>query len=340
MRIVHVLLTSRFAGTERHVVDLVAAQADAGHEVSLVLRRKAAQDRPDAVASRVDPRVRLELVADWLARWPAVPQARRRVQALAPDIVHAHLGSACRAMRGITGCPRVSTLHICYKPAHHAHLDGLIAIAPWQLEAVPKPLRDHTVQIDNWTVPRPPTEGARERLRAQAGLREDEYVVGALGRIEPGKGMDVLVEAFQQADLPGARLVIVGHGRAWEAVRRQAPADVVMPGFATRPEDWLAAFDCFVSPARNEPFGLVLLEAMQAGLPVVATASEGAKHLAQMIGRPLVPIDDAPALAGALGQVHREGPRRQTYALEGYRVANKAREVDRFYESLLAQRRS
>ena len=126
----------------------------------------------------------------------------------------------------------------------------------------------------------------------------------------------------------------------WEAVRRQAPADVVMPGFATRPEDWLAAFDCFVSPARNEPFGLVLLEAMQAGLPVVATASEGAKHLAQMIGRPLVPIDDAPALAGALGQVHREGPRRQTYALEGYRVANKAREVDRFYESLLAQRRS
>lgn len=340
MRIVHVLLTSRFAGTERHVVDLVAAQADAGHEVSLVLRRKAAQDRPDAVASRVDPRVRVELVADWLARWPAVPQARRRVQAMAPDIVHAHLGSACRAMHGVTACPRVSTLHICYKPAHHAHLDGLIAIAPWQLDDVPPALRANTVQIDNWTVPRPPSESARERLRAQAGIGEEEYVVGALGRIEPGKGMDVLVEAFRQAGLPGARLVIVGHGRAWEAVRRQAPSEVVMPGFSPRPEDWMAAFDCFVSPARSEPFGLVLLEAMQAGLPVVATASEGGKHLAQLIGRPLVPVDDAAALAAALRQLHQEGQRRQAYPLEGYRVASKAQEVERFYETLLAQRRT
>lgn len=339
MRIAHVLLTSRFAGTERHVLDLVAAQADAGHEVSLVLRNKAAQDRPDAIAHRVDPRVRVELVADWLARWPAVPQARRRVKALAPDIVHAHLGSACRAMRGITACPRVSTLHIRYKPAHHAHLDGLIAIAPWQLEAVPPPLRENTVQIDNWTVPRPPSDGARERLRTQAGIAPDAFVVGALGRIEHGKGMDVLVDAFMQAALPGARLAIIGHGGAWDAVRRQAPDDVVMPGFATRPEDWMAAFDCFVSPARDEPFGLVLLEAMQAGLPVVATASEGARHLAQVIGRPLVPTDDAAGLAAALRQVHGEGRRRQAYPLDAYRVQSKEQEVRRFYETLLAQRR-
>lgn len=338
MRIIHVLLTSRFAGTERHVVDLVAAQADAGHDVTLILRNKAAQDRADAIAHRVDRRVRVVPVGDWLARWPSVPRARRLVQSLAPDIAHAHLGSACRAMRGVTVCPRVSTLHIHYKPRQHAHLDGLIAIAPWQLEGVPRDQRANTVQIDNWTVPRPPSPGARDRLRAQAGIAEDAFVVGALGRIEAGKGMDLLVEAFRRAALPDARLVIVGHGGAWEAVRKQAPAEVAMPGFAPRPEDWLAAFDCFVSPARDEPFGLVLLEAMQAGLPVVATATQGARHLAQAIGRPLVPLDDAPALAAALRQVHGEGRRRVAYPLEGYRVEARARDIEAFYQSLLARR--
>ena len=52
MRIAHVLLTSRFAGTERHVLELSAAQAAAGHDVTLVLRRKAARPHADAIAHR------------------------------------------------------------------------------------------------------------------------------------------------------------------------------------------------------------------------------------------------------------------------------------------------
>lgn len=338
MKIVHVLLTSRFAGTERYVVDLVAEQARSGHDVTLVLRRKAAQDRPDAIAGRVDPRVKVVLVQDWLARWPSVPQAARVVQRLKPDIAHAHLGSGCRAMRRVDACPRVSTLHIRYKPQHHAHMDGLIAIAPWQLAAIPESLRQRSVQIDNWTVPRTPAPDARARLRAEHGIADDQVLFGALGRVEDSKGMDLLVDAFVHAALPGARLAIVGHGKAWERVRRRAPADVVMPGFAARPEDWMAAFDCFVSPARDEPFGLVLLEAMQAGLPVVATATEGARHLAGVIGRPLVPLEDVTALATALRQVHEAGAHRQAYPMDQFRVAEKARAVEAFYETLIRKR--
>lgn len=340
MRIVHLMLTSRFAGTERYVVDLVAAQAAMGHEVTLVLREKAAQDRPDAIASRVDSRVRVELVSGWLARWPSVARARGFVQRARPDIAHAHLGSGCRALKRVTACPRVSTLHIRYKPQHHAHMDGLIAIAPWQLDAVPAALREVTTQIDNWTVPRLPSPDARSRLRAQHGIGDGDVLIGALGRLEDSKGMDVLVEAFRRAGIDGARLVIVGQGKAWDRVRAQAPAGVVMPGFASRPEDWMAAFDCFVSPARDEPFGLVLLEAMQAGLPVVATATQGASHLAGVIGRPLVAPDDPDALAKALVDTCRAGAVRQDYRLDAYRVEQKAREVEAFYAAIISRRGS
>lgn len=331
MRIVHVLLTSRFAGTERHVLELTAAQAAAGHEVTLILRRKAARQRSNAIAHRVDPRVRVELVHDFLARWPAVAHARARVRALRPDIAHAHLGSASRVLQGLSGLPRVATLHIDFDPACHRGLDGLVAIAPWQLEGIPEPLRRHCVQIDNWVVPRPPAADARERIRAQAGIGPGEFLFGTVGRMEPSKGMDVLLEAFERAAIPGARLALVGGGREWKALRARAPEQVLMPGFVERPEDWLAAFDCFVSPSRSEPFGLVLLEAMQAGLPVVATATGGARHLAPRIGSELVPPDDAAALAGALVAAVGTPGRRCSYALDDLRVEPKAQQLEAFY---------
>lgn len=332
MRIAHLLLTSRFAGSERHALELAAAQAEAGHEVRVVIRRKAAQDRPDAIAHRVDPKVGVEVVDDWLARWPAKRQAARFVRSWKPDVAHAHLGSACKALRGLDGaCLRVSTLHIEYKPQHHAHLDGLIAIAPWQLDAIPTALRANSVQIDNWTVPVAPSPGARERLRAEHGIAADAFVFGALGRVEHSKGLDVLVEAFGRAGIPGARLVIVGQGKAFASVRDAAPTGVVMPGFTDRAHDWLASFDVFVSAARSEPFGLVFLEAMSHGLPVVASASQGGSYLAPLFGRPPVPVGDADALAQALRDAHAAGRRRVDYPMQRFDRAARVAEVETFY---------
>jgi glycosyltransferase involved in cell wall biosynthesis len=334
MRIVHLLLTRRFAGTERHVLELAAAQAAAGHSVTLMLRRAATGNQPDAIARRVDPRVDVQVVGDLLPAW----RARRLVRALRPDVAHAHLSAGCRALHGLEGrCLRVATLHIRYKPRQHCALDGLIAIAPWQLPAVPEPLRSRSVQIDNWTQPREAAPDARTRLRQAHGIADHTFVVGALGRIERGKGLDVLLEAFGRAGLADARLAIIGQGREWTRLRQQAGHDVIMPGFTDAPQEWLAAFDLFVSAARSEPFGLVLLEAMQARLPIVATASEGAQHLADLIGTPLVPVDDADALAAALRCGYEARRERPTYELERFRLDAKLPEVDAFYRSGLAR---
>ena len=335
MRIAHVILTSRFAGSERHVLELAAAQA-ADHEVTLVLRRAAAQARPDAIAQRVDPRVGLELVGDWFAPW----HARRLLRRLRPEVAHAHLSGGCRALHSLeTGALRLATLHIAYKPRQHAPLDGLVAIAPWQMQAIPEALRARSVQIDNWTVPALPAPDARERLRSGLGIGAHEFVFGALGRAERSKGLDVLIAAFERAALPASRLVIVGQGREWQALRRQAGPQVHMVGFSDRPQDWLAAFDGFVSAARSEPFGLVLLEAMAAGLPVLATASQGARHLAGLIERPLVPLDDVGAMADALRGMHALRPPRRSYDLRRFDLQARRAELEAFYRQGLARGR-
>ncbi|GHA82634.1 glycosyltransferase [Cognatilysobacter bugurensis] len=334
MRIVHLLLTRRFAGTERHVLELAAAQAQAGHDVSLVLRGAASQSRPDAIAHRVDPGVKVHLVGDLLSGWQASGLVRR----LRPDVAHAHLSGGCRALKSVKACLRVATLHIRYKPRQHAHLDGLIAIAPWQLAEIPMSLRERTVQIDNWTHDCRAEPGARERLRRAHGIADDAFLIGTLGRVERSKGHDVLLESFTRARLPDARLAIVGHGDEWKRMRERAPASVVMPGFTDAPRDWLAAFDLFVSCARSEPFGLVLLEAMQAGLPIVATRSEGAQHLAGLMGAPLVPVDDVDAMATAISAAHGAGLRRVAYPLTPYRIDAALPRIDAFYRAGLERR--
>ena len=111
-------------------------------------------------------------------------------------------------MHGLRGlCLRVATLHIRYKPRQHAALDALVAIAPWQLADIPAPLRAHAAQIDNWVLPRHPAPDARARLRAAHGIPPDAWVFGAVGRVEQTKGLDFLLDAFQQAGLADAWLV-------------------------------------------------------------------------------------------------------------------------------------
>lgn len=328
LHICHVLLTDRFAGSERYAIELANWQAQT-HRVSLILPHSAAENRADALAHRVDTKVQIHLLGGWkLVRGYAARQVLRRLR---PDVAHAHLSQACKAVaalpRGHT--LRTATLHIHYKPQQHRELDALIAIAPWQLPAVPALLPCE--QIDNWSAAAIAAPDARTALRAQLGLSENTMLIGALGRAEHSKGVDLLLQAWKQAALPNARLAIVGNGRDWQMLRRQAPVDVIMPGFVTNPQDWFAAFDLFVSAARSEPFGLVFLEAMQAGLPILASASQGASHLQRLIQRPLLPCGDVAALRDALLALAVQRPARQHYPLEDFQLPTQADRIEAFY---------
>lgn len=338
MKIAHILLTSRFAGTERYVIDLANEQAKT-HDVTVVLHRRATEIRPDALAHRFGPAVNKVIVGGkW---WWTVWQVRRALRALAPDVAHAHLSLACRSLSGLT-MPglRVATLHIRYKPSQHAAMDGLIAIAPWQLNALPEAMRLRTRQIDNWAHVEPVGETERAAKRRAWGIADDDYLIGALGRIEPSKGMDALVRAFGRLSVSRTRLAVVGSGSQLQSLRRVAPASVILPGFSERPQECFAAFDAFVSAARSEPFGFVLMEAMASGLPVLATSTDGARHLQALIGQPLVPCDDEDALVCGLQALAAARPARQHYDLSGYQLSAKAAEVEAWYSQALACKRT
>ncbi|KFZ30206.1 hypothetical protein IDSA_10625 [Pseudidiomarina salinarum] len=335
MKIIHLILTHSFAGSERYAVELANLQAQ-HHDVAMILHKRGAEDRANAIAQHVDPKVKVYLVSG--PKWLASRRARRLVRRLQPEVAHAHLSAACKALKGIknsTLC--VASLHIHYKAAQHAHMDALVAVAPWQLAEVPPALRQRSRQIDNWTMGLAPAVDARSKLRDKWGAGDATFVFGTLGRVEPSKGHDVLIEAFRTAAIADACLVIVGSGTALEKLRADAPENVIFAGFHPSPQDCYAAFDGFVSAARSEPFGLVFLEAMSAGLPILATASQGASYLQDCFTESLVPVNDVQALAAAMTDLAARGKQRVTYPMQRFSAPERAQEIVGFYRQQLGR---
>lgn len=328
-------MTHSFAGTERYVVELANAQAKAGHEVTVILHQRAAENRPNAYAHRFDESIQKITVRGWgvFSHWIA----RRALIRLNIDVAHGHLSAGCKAMHGLKGrFLRVATLHIHFKPKQHLDLDALIAIAPWQLGAIPDTQRVHSVQINNWTIAKQVDSNARQKIRAELGISENEFLIGALCRAEHSKGLDVLIDAFVAAKIPDAKLVIVGSGRDWKSLRSRAPQYIAMPGFVENPQDWFCAFDGFVSAARSEPFGLVFLEAFSAGLPVLATASQGAQLFQTLIDHPLLPCNDSIVMAKELKEWVAARPTTKSYDLSGFDYAQQVIKIDNFYKEKLS----
>lgn len=149
------------------------------------------------------------------------------------------------------------------------------------------------------------------------GLRKakGEIVVGTLAGLRPVKNLARLVRAA--LSIPAVRLVIVGEGPERDAVVSAAAAigatdRLVMPGFLERPWRYLGHFDVFALSSDSEQFPISLVEAMAAGLPVVATdVGDVRAMLPEGQARSVVARDDH-AMSAALRQLVADATLRRT----------------------------
>ena len=167
--------------------------------------------------------------------------------------------------------------------------------------------------------------------------------IGSVGRITAQKGFDRLVRALP--GLPEAALVLIGDGPDRPALERQAAElgvaeRLVVTGWTDEARRWLSVLDIFVLPSRWEGLPLSILEAMHAGLPVVAS-DVGSIADAVSDGRTgfVIPADDDAVLADRLGRLIADPALRRRLGEEGARVA--AREytsavMARRYEAVYA----
>ena len=151
---------------------------------------------------------------------------------------------------------------------------------------------------------------SRAVARQQLGLPADAYIFGNVGRLHPDKDQSTLIRAFAAARAHcDAYLVIIGKGRLEQELKQLATTEgvadrVIFTGPVPDARRYFRAFDSFALSSDREPFGMVLLEAMAAELPIVATDGGGAPEVLGAAGM-LFPVGDVAALADLLCRLYR-----------------------------------
>lgn len=323
MRILHVILTKGFTGAERSTAESCNHQV-AAHPTACVMRIRQSRHRKGGVASleaNLDSRVQVLCMP---RRWLAKAVLERHIRRFAPEVIHAHLNDAERLVAQIkTSAAKVATLHLDELAPYHLQFDGIVTIARWQARLIPPSYRGAVIHWPNSYVPHRRLDAAQlHALRAELGLRAGDYVIGGVGTLILRKGWDTLIRAFRQADLPQARLVIIGDGRDRARFEELADERVLLPGFRSNAKDYFQIFDLLVCPSRREAFGRVLIEALDAGTPVIASDTDGCREILAQYPGDLFPIEDAQALSRLLRKHYDARTSRVTADLSPYLLEN------------------
>lgn len=197
-----------------------------------------------------------------------------------------------------------------------------------------------------------PTPRQRESARAALGLALDQPVIGAVGRLDSVKDLPTLVAAFQivLSSHPSAKLVLIGDGpersRLEKAIMAEGLRDcVALAGYRADARALLAALDVYVNCSIFEGVSLTILEAMAAGVPVIATRVGGTPEVVQdgVTGR-LVPARQPVVLAETLKAVLTDTARAHSIATcgraqveERFSLARMVRTYAAIYEGRVSQ---
>ncbi|MGH7531917.1 MAG: glycosyltransferase [Gemmatimonadales bacterium] len=346
MTILHVMTPSGIGGMERVVEMLAAGQCAAGDDVH-VAAVPVPPEAPDV------PVLRALRSAGVAVRGVAMPPHRYLAERaaiadlcveLAPDVIHTHgyradvvsLGLARRAraaavttIHGFTGGVWKNRLYERIQRHVARQVDAVVAVS----EPLARELRAVGVAADrlhlvvNGCAPMEPVR--RDEARSALDLPPDGFVAGWVGRLSHEKGLDVLIDALAHPAAPRLTLAVVGDGPlrvALEAraVRLGVNDRIRWCGVVPGAGRYFSAFDVLVMSSRTEGTPIVALEAMHAGVPLIATAVGGLPDIIPADAGVLVASDDPPTLAVALALVEkdRHGAGARAACARGYAQRN------------------
>ena len=329
LRVALFIDTTEFAGTERYILDLGCALSDLGVSAMIACPTSS----PLADRARTEGLKVIPIPNAGLINRPAVKMLAEMFRSGQLDIVHANNGrtslASALAVRQARKGRFVATQHFL-DPEHAGHTGVKSAIFHAAHKWVSRYMA-HCVAISeaaragvlrrgeapeqkvttilNGIRPLNPQKITPPALtRKELGIPPGTPLIVCAARLEREKDVQSLIAAMAEvkATLPEVRCVVAGQGAQWDMLTAQIleaglQGTMQLLGFRKDAQALIQASDIFVLPSLAEPFGLVILEAMSLGRPVIATDAGGPREIVEQgVTGLLVPPSNPPALAAAI----------------------------------------
>ena len=286
------------------------------------------------------------------------------------DLVHSH-GSRANLLGRLgakwLGIPSLTTVHSSlahdYRSPRSASIalaldrltlpltSGIITVSEYLAEEVASRGGKNPITIYNGQAPISFSDRnfSRQQFRKQWGIPANALILGTIGRLHPTKGQSQLVKAANllHSRFPHLHLLFVGEGplrQELELELQNLALSYTLTGYLPKAYETLPAMDLFVLPSVSEGMGLVLLEAMQAGVPIVASAVGGIPEVIRA-GKDglLVPFGDVNGLAQACASIIENPNLAKSLVLSGqdrwkvFSLETMFRETEQVYTHILAK---
>ena len=300
MNVLQVCSADVLGGGEVHVIELSGKLREHGHRV--------------AIAGRHGGPLELDYELPFLNAIDLYTafRLRRIVAGEQFDVVHAHVARdypiVATALAGVRGPRLVLTRQLIFRIKRHpfySRVDGWIVTTNQILESIQHLSPRATAIVPNWV--------DSGQIPYQSRPIRRPVTLGLLGQVSPHKGHDDAITAIGELG-SGYRLLVAGRGRPdyEQAIKEKARGlPIEFLGFV-KPADFLPQIDILVLPSWEEPFGIVVVEAMAAGVCVIATDAGGPPEILDH-GRAglLVPPRDPLSLVDAVRRLASDEALRQ-----------------------------
>lgn len=373
------LIRRTVGGMQTHLVDLISGLDPKKYEPIVIAPfSKQLEKRLDKLHLKsiwINIEDKISLIKDL----KSISKLRRTFKHLKPDIIHIHGNKSALVGRIAANLARtqaliIVTVHnfLIYQQANlfkrkvACWIEKYLAKGTHKIIAVSARLKNSLVSIEGIPENKIVTihNGISMKkwdefssvpsFRVSLEISEDAFLVGNIGRLVWWKGHKILLESLPilLKNHPEVVILIVGEGPEMNQIKKVAVENnlqkqVKFLGFVPDIRPYLSIFDVFVLPSLKEPFGIVILEAMAAKRPVVATRAGGVPEIiTDGVNGLLVESGNPEAIAEGIDRIISNPELREKVAEQGYRdvrskfsLEKMVEETEKVYQKALASKR-
>jgi len=322
IKIMHILISKGFAGTEKYLCDLTNYQCKF-FDVSVIILKKNL-----LLKKNININVKIFKVIDFFKK----TQITKIINKNRPDIVHTHLSNAAKCVNKSREFKIIATSHMNFKNSILKNCDALIVSNNTQFKEAAKSFKGALFKSYLWTRLKPITKN-KLKLKNELKIPKNNIIFGSIGRFHPQKGFDLILKKFEQEAPINSTLILIGNGHEEFKKKIKNSKNIILLGHIDNVSNYYNLFDVAVFASRWETFGFTLVEAMQFRLPIISSVHIGNKDWIKKFKIKICNFNQKKKIFSSVDKIKIK------YDLSIFNYKNRCSEISDIYKNLLSDKK-